>query len=112
MAHRPRWEFLQDDLSEQFKDDFFRQGLRQWLKEGRLHDQSHVRPLGFCRVSQQEEALGSSVAKRLQREKAIMGVFDEGMGTHNAIIPDELLHPTGVFMSEPIGSLCRIPRGK
>ena len=34
--------------SEQFKDDFFRQGLRQWLKEGTImHDQSHVRPLGF-----------------------------------------------------------------
>ena len=85
--------------SEQFKDDFFRQGLRQWLKEGTItHDQSHVRPLGFCRVSQEEESLGSSVAKRLQREKAIMGVFDEGcMGMHNAIIPDELLHSTGVF---------------
>ena len=27
-----------------------------------------------------------------------MGVFDEGcMGMYNAIIPDELLHPTGVF---------------
>ena len=27
-----------------------------------------------------------------------MGVFDEGcMGMFNAIIPDELLHPTGVF---------------
>ena len=27
-----------------------------------------------------------------------MGVFDEGcMGMFNAIIPDDLLHPTGVF---------------
>ena len=27
-----------------------------------------------------------------------MGVFDEGcMGMHNAIIPDELLNPTGIF---------------
>ena len=27
-----------------------------------------------------------------------MGVFDEGcMGMYNAIIPDELLHPPGVF---------------
>ena len=32
------------------------------------------------------------------KDKAIMGVFDEGcMGMYNAIIPDELLHPTGVF---------------
>ena len=36
--------------------------------------------------------------RELRREKAIMGVFDEGcMGMYNAIIPDELLHPTGVF---------------
>ena len=26
-----------------------------------------------------------------------MGVFDEGQGMHNAIIPDELLNPTGLF---------------
>jgi L-fucose isomerase-like protein len=32
------------------------------------------------------------------RDKAIMGIFDEGcMGMYNAIIPDELLHTTGVF---------------
>jgi hypothetical protein len=32
------------------------------------------------------------------REKAIMGVFDEGcMGMFNAIVPDHLLHRTGVF---------------
>ena len=31
-------------------------------------------------------------------KKAIMGVFDEGcMGMYNAIIPDELLMPLGVF---------------
>ena len=36
--------------------------------------------------------------RHLQRDKAILGVFDEGcMGMYNAIIPDELLHPTGVF---------------
>ena len=44
------------------------------------------------------ENVGSSEARRLQREKAIMGVFDEGcMGMFNAIIPDDLLNPTGVF---------------
>ena len=42
--------------------------------------------------------LGEALAAELQREKAIMGVFDEGcMGMFNAIIPDDLLHPTGVF---------------
>src|SRR5581483_4158946 len=31
-------------------------------------------------------------------DQAIMGVFDEGcMGMYNAIVPDELLHETGVF---------------
>jgi len=38
------------------------------------------------------------VARELKSKKAIMGIFDEGcMGMYNAIIPDELLHPTGVF---------------
>ena len=41
---------------------------------------------------------GTALAAELRRNKAIMGVFDEGcMGMYNAIIPDELLHPTGVF---------------
>ena len=49
------------------------------------------------------------LARELRRDKAIMGVFDEGcMGMYNAIIPDELLHPTGVFKErlEPVGALC------
>src|SRR5438046_5639672 len=42
--------------------------------------------------------LGSNLAANLYRNKAILGVFDEGcMGMYNAIIPDELLHATGVF---------------
>jgi hypothetical protein len=42
--------------------------------------------------------VGEKLAKELQSHKAIMGVFDEGcMGMFNAIIPDSLLNPTGVF---------------
>src|SRR5438046_8623596 len=42
--------------------------------------------------------LGSNLAANLYRNKAILGVFDEGcMGMYNAIIPDELLHATGVY---------------
>jgi hypothetical protein len=42
--------------------------------------------------------LGVKLAQSLRRDKAIMGIFDEGcMGMYNAIIPDELLHATGVF---------------
>ena len=38
------------------------------------------------------------LAKDLYKNKAIMGIFDEGcMGMYNAIIPDELLHRTGIF---------------
>ena len=38
------------------------------------------------------------LAASSERDKAIMGIFDEGcMGMYNAIIPDELLHAVGVF---------------
>src|SRR6476660_8680121 len=58
--------------SEDFTDDFFLNGLRTWL--------------------------AARLARELRRDKAILGVFDEGcMGMYNAIIPDELMHPTGVF---------------
>ncbi len=41
---------------------------------------------------------GQQSGRAMQREKAIMGVFDEGcMGMYNAIIPDELLHPVGMY---------------
>ena len=83
--------------SEDFTDDFFLQGLRSWLKAGRIaHDTSHVRP-GDSIPSAAEE-IGIAFANEFRERKAIMGVFDEGcMGMYNAIIPDELLHPTGVF---------------
>jgi hypothetical protein len=85
--------------SEDFTDDFFKAGLRQWLEQGYVtHDQSHVRDFELLKLPREEEELGRRAGQALKREKAIMGVFDEGcMGMFNAIIPDELLHPTGVF---------------
>jgi len=85
--------------SQDFTDDFFLAGLRQWLDGGRLsHDTSHVVDATRLKLPVRAERLGEELAARLHREKAIMGVFDEGcMGMYNAIIPDELLHPTGVF---------------
>jgi hypothetical protein len=85
--------------SEQFTDAHFKNGLRQWLTEGVVsHDQSHVRNLSLLKLPPADEQLGRAVARRLRAHKAILGVFDEGcMGMHNAIIPDELLNPTGVF---------------
>src|SRR5207244_8421939 len=74
-------------------------GLRKWLAgEVVKHDLSHVRPLSAFKLPAKAEELGACLAGELRRGKAIMGVFDEGcMGMYNAIIPDELLHATGVF---------------
>jgi hypothetical protein len=85
--------------SADFTDDFFLNGLRSWLKgEPVRHDTSHVRPLSSCKLPARAEEVGQELARALRCDKAIMGIFDEGcMGMYNAIIPDELLHPTGVF---------------
>ena len=85
--------------SEDFTDEFFRSGLRRWLAgESVKHDLSHVHPLAEFRLPARAEGVGTAVARDLRRGKAIMGIFDEGcMGMYNAIVPDELLHPTGVF---------------
>ena len=85
--------------SEKFADRYFRDGLRQWLSDGEVtHDQSHVRDLERLKLPLKEVQFGQAVARALRDSKAIMGVFDEGcMGMHNAIIPDELLNPTGLF---------------
>jgi len=85
--------------SVDFTDEFFLDGLRKWLAgEPVAHDTSHVKALGATRLPEEAERIGEELATQLLHEKAIMGVFDEGcMGMYNAIIPDELLHPTGVF---------------
>jgi hypothetical protein len=85
--------------SENFTDSFFKNGLRQWLGEGAVtHDQSHVRDLRLLKLPAADEQLGRRAARLFRQRKAILGVFDEGcMGMFNAIIPDELLAPTGVF---------------
>ena len=85
--------------SVDFKDEFFLNGLNRWLNGKPLeHDTSHVRPLENVKLSDAAESVARDIAGTLQRDKAILGVFDEGcMGMYNAIIPDALLHPTGVF---------------
>jgi L-fucose isomerase, C-terminal domain len=85
--------------SEDFSDDFFRGYLKTWLKEGYVkHKTPHVTKFKNVKVKGPERKLGEGLAAQLQRNKAIMGVFDEGcMGMFNAIIPDELLNPTGVY---------------
>lgn len=85
--------------SGEFTDAFFRDRLREWLRTGRVsHDLSHVRPLEAVKVPSKYAALGRHLAAGLRRDKAILGVFDEGcMGMFNAIIPDHALHACGVF---------------
>jgi len=86
--------------SEDFTDRFFLDGLKTWLKKGTLKlDTSHVTPLKeIKKLPAQAMRTGKKFAERLKKEKAILGVFDEGcMGMYNAIVPDELLHPTGLF---------------
>jgi hypothetical protein len=85
--------------SEDFSDSFFAKGLQQWLKSGKLvHDESHVRDFSRVKLPAADEKLGRNFGREFKQHKAIMGIFDEGcMGMFNAIIPEELLHPTGVF---------------
>lgn len=85
--------------SETFKDEYFRAKLRDWLTKGRCtHDTSHVRALSRVKLAGNARDIGKGLADDLLQRKAIMGVFDEGcMGMFNAIIPDHLLHATGVF---------------
>ena len=85
--------------STDFSDDYFLSRLHAWLRgEAITHDHSHVHPLSAVSLPRAAAAVGAAEAQRLKREKAIMGVFDEGcMGMFNAIVPDHLLNPLGIF---------------
>lgn len=85
--------------SESFDDAFFLSGLRAWLDRGRIvHDTDHVRPFDPTLVPAGDAGLAQAIAHDIRRRKVILGVFDEGcMGMYNAIIPDELLMPMGVY---------------
>jgi L-fucose isomerase-like protein len=88
--------------SEDFTDEFFCKGLATWLATGQVtHPTDHVRPFepgNSIQVGAPERQLGEALAAQLKREKAIMGIFDEGcMGMYNALIPDELLMNVGVY---------------
>ncbi|WPP51896.1 fucose isomerase [Catalinimonas niigatensis] len=85
--------------SEHFDDDFFLHNLSEWLTTGKItHDLSHVKSFDMLKIPLGDRQLGRDFAQKLRKKKAIMGVFDEGcMGMYNAIVPDELLHKTGIF---------------
>ena len=85
--------------SEDFTDEFFVDDLQHWLRKGEVrHATKHVTPLKKVKIPAAEATLGKALAQQFARQKAIMGIFDEGcMGMYNAIIPDELLNPLGVY---------------
>nr|WP_321524819.1 fucose isomerase [uncultured Cohaesibacter sp.] len=85
--------------SKDFEDAFFLDGLKSWLDAGEvIHDQSHIKPFDASAVADDDKALAGRIAAEWRRDKLIMGVFDEGcMGMYNALIPDELLMPMGIF---------------
>ena len=85
--------------SEDFSDNFFKEKLAEWLETGSIeHDLSHVQDLDEAELSKEELELGKALAQQLKRDKAIIGIFDEGcMGMYNAIIDDEMLNPSGIY---------------
>jgi len=85
--------------SEDFTDPYFTHRLLEWLQTGSCHHEvSHVQSLDSDAIDGNDRKLGEKLAESLIRNKAIMGVFDEGcMGMFNAIIPDSLLNAVGVF---------------
>jgi hypothetical protein len=85
--------------SKDFTDDYFLNGLGEWLREGRIsHDSSHVHSLDLGKLPGESAELGAELAGDLKYRKAIVGIFDEGcMGMYNAIIDDELLNPAGIY---------------
>lgn len=85
--------------SNDFTDRYFMGRLKTWLQTGACkHATPHVKKLSRAAVPANATRTGSKLAAQLAEDKAIMGIFDEGcMGMFNAIIPDHLLNPTGVF---------------
>jgi hypothetical protein len=85
--------------ADDFANPSFARHLRAWLDHRAVHhDTSHVVPIDRVRIPGPVARAADALAADLRRGKALMGVFDEGcMGMFNAIVPDRLLHSTGVF---------------
>jgi hypothetical protein len=85
--------------STDFTDAYFLDGLKTW-RAGRkiVHDQSHVTPVSSLKIPDRLEKTAAGIAADMLARKRIVGVFDEGcMGMFNAIVPDHLLNPLGIF---------------
>lgn len=83
--------------AEDFSEKSIRGKLREWLETGSIrHDLSQCET--YFPTGSEKELLGKTLAVQFRERRSVLGVFDEGcMGMYNAIIPDELLFPLGVF---------------
>lgn len=89
--------------SEAFLDDMvFQRKLAEWLETGSVrHNTRHVKRYRARGVADKVRRVADGIAADLDRNKAILGVFDEFcMGMYNAAIPDELLFKTGVYKEQ------------
>ncbi|WP_269540917.1 hypothetical protein [Cerasicoccus fimbriatus] len=89
--------------SEDFSTDkAFQKNLEGWLQTGEVkHPTAHVKKFTGKQATGRLKKIAEKIAKDLDTNKAIMGVFDEYcMGMYNAMIPDELLFPLGVYKEQ------------
>ncbi|MGZ0654848.1 fucose isomerase [Coraliomargarita sp. W4R53] len=89
--------------SEDFSTDkAFQKKLQKWLETGEVkHQTPHVSKYKTRQTPARLKKIAEKIATDLDRNKAIMGVFDEFcMGMYNATIPDELLFQTGVYKEQ------------
>ena len=89
--------------SEDFsQDQRFQKKLKKWLETGAVsHPTAHVKKYKSKETAKGLKKKARKIRDDLDRNKAIMGVFDEFcMGMYNAVIPDELLFQTGVFKEQ------------
>jgi hypothetical protein len=89
--------------SENFSTDKrFQKKLKKWLETGSVsHPSAHVKKYKSMGTPARLKKVAEKIASDLDRNKAIMGVFDEFcMGMYNATIPDELLFQTGVYKEQ------------
>ena len=72
--HKSGVEFSTIWSGEDFTDEFFEEGISQWLREGKItHDASHVRNLDLAELPDEERKLGEALADELMFRRAILG---------------------------------------
>lgn len=83
--------------AEDFSTERSRAKIAEWLETRSVsQDLEHIQE--YRSGDSDAEKTGQNLGLEFRERQAIMGVFDEGcMGMYNAIIPDELLFPLGVF---------------